>query len=116
MSDKSTTLGTLREELHQFVDERDWHQFHSPKNLTMAMSIEVAELMEHFQWLSIDDSRAVKSDADKLAEVGEEMADVLSYLLALANSLDIDLTTTLRSKMVKNRLKYPVDEFRGRAN
>lgn len=115
-SDESTTVAELRDVLRQFVDEREWHVFHSPKNLSMAMAIEVAELMEHFQWLTIDESREVFRDAEKAGQIREEMADVFSYLLALANSLDVDLSDALFKKMVKNRLKYPADTCRGRAD
>lgn len=107
MPDQSTTLAQLKQLVEDFVAERDWHQFHSPKNLTMAMTIEAAELMEHFQWLTIDESRQLVNDPERLAAVGEEMADVLAYLLALANQLGIDLSGTLFDKMKKNRRKYP---------
>jgi dCTP diphosphatase len=113
-SDQSTPLAQLREIVRQFVAERDWQQFHSPKNLSMALAIEGAELMEHFQWLSTEASRALKDDAERREAVGEELADVLCYVLALANELELDLTTTLLRKMEKNVRTYPVDEFRGR--
>ena len=112
MNDHDTTIEQLREVVRQFVDERDWQQFHSPKNLSMALAIEVGDLMEHFQWITPEASREVSGET--FAAVGEEMADVLCYLLAIANELDIDLSTTLREKMVKNRQKYPTDEYRGR--
>ena len=114
MNDSSTTIRALRQIVKEFVDERDWQQFHSPKNLSMALSIEAGELMEHFQWLTIEQSRKVKGDLGRLDEVAEEMADVMCYLLALANELEIDVCSTVISKMAKNRLKYPADEFRGR--
>ncbi|MDG2385300.1 MAG: nucleotide pyrophosphohydrolase [Pirellulaceae bacterium] len=114
MNDSTTTVQQLRQMMQEFVDERDWQQFHSPKNLTMALAIEAAELMEHFQWLSVEQSRAVKGREEQLSAVGEEMADVLCYLLAAANALDIDLSATMKKKMIKNRQKYPADEYRGR--
>ncbi len=114
MNDHSTTVHELREVVRQFVQARDWEQFHAPKNLSMALAIEAAELMEHFQWLTTDASRALGEDAEKLAAVGEELADVLSYAIAIANELDLDLATLLRDKMKKNALKYPVEEYRGR--
>jgi len=114
MSDSKTTVEELRLLVRTFVDERDWQQFHSPKNLAMALAIEAAELMEHFQWIDIEASRRVSEDKEKLAAVGEELADVMSYTLALADSLGIDLAETVRAKMVKNALKYPADEYRGR--
>lgn len=114
MADSSTHVAELRELVREFVDARDWEKFHSPKNLTMALAIEAAELMEHFQWISADASRAIGEDPEKLRAVGEELADVLCYGLAIANELDIDVSSAMRAKMEKNRLKYPVDEFRGR--
>jgi NTP pyrophosphatase (non-canonical NTP hydrolase) len=114
MSDATTTIGELREVIRQFVDERDWRQFHAPKNLAMALAIEAAELMEHFQWIDVDASRALAGDQEKLAAAGEELADVIAYGLALANELGLDVSDTIRAKMVKNELKYPAKEFRGR--
>lgn len=114
MSDSTTTVSQLRDIVRQFVDERDWRQFHAPKNVAMALAIEAAELMEHFQWLSVEASRALVNDKEKLAAIGEELADVIGYGLALANELNIDVADTIRAKMVKNAIKYPADEFRGR--
>jgi NTP pyrophosphatase (non-canonical NTP hydrolase) len=114
MLDSTTPVAQLRELVREFVDARDWRQFHSPKNLSMALAIEAAELMEHFQWITPDASRSVSADREKLAAVGEELADVLCYALAIANELGLDVTTALQSKMIKNAQKYPADEFRGR--
>lgn len=114
MSDASTTVAQLRALVDQFVAERDWKQFHTPKNLSMALAIEAAELMEHFQWLDPAESRAVADDPIKRAAAGEELADVICYALALAAELKLDVSETLKAKMVKNALKYPVTEFRGR--
>lgn len=114
MSDEQTRVSELRELVRRFVDARDWRQFHSPKNLSMALAIEAAELMEHFQWLSTDESRNAGDEPEVLQAVGEELADVLCYAMAIANELDIDLATTMRAKMVKNEQKYPAAEYRGR--
>jgi NTP pyrophosphatase (non-canonical NTP hydrolase) len=114
MTDDQTTLGELRDVVRQFVDERDWHRFHSPKNLSMALAIEVAELMEHFQWITTDASWQAGRDERRREAICDEMADVLCYLLALANELDVDLSDALRDKMVKNARKYPAAEYRGR--
>ena len=114
MPDSTTTVAELKQWVNAFVDQRDWHQFHAPKNLAMSLAIEAAELMEHFQWISAEESRAVEHDPQKLAEVGEELADVLCYALAMANELGLDLATVLRQKLAKNEQKYPADEFRGR--
>jgi NTP pyrophosphatase (non-canonical NTP hydrolase) len=113
-SDADTTVAELRRLIADFVAERDWSQFHSPKNVSMALAIEAAELMEHFQWLTTDASRALADDAAKLADVGEELADVIGYSLALANELGIDVSRAIRAKMVKNAKKYPAEQFRGR--
>ena len=112
INDQNVTIKQLRDTVFQFVEERDWKQFHSPKNLSMAMSIEAAELMEHFQWITTDESRCLDEQAK--AEAGEELADVICYALAIANELDLDLASTLHKKMVKNRQKYPVEDYRGR--
>src|SRR5262245_31812833 len=114
MSDQSTTISDLRKLVADFVSRRDWNQFHSPKNLSMSLAIEAAELMEHFQWITIDESRAISGQPEKLAEVADELADILCYSLALANELQIDVADAVFGKMRKNEEKYPADEFRGR--
>lgn len=113
-ADATTTLQDVKQTVAQFVDERDWKQFHSPKNLSMALAIEAAELMEHFQWISMQESRTIGDNPEKLQAVGEEISDVLCYLVGLANELDIDLSTALNAKMVKNRQKYPAEVYRGK--
>jgi NTP pyrophosphatase (non-canonical NTP hydrolase) len=113
-TDESTTIAELRQIVRRFVEERDWRQYHSPKNLSMSLAIEAAELMEHFQWIDAAESRRAGEDAAKLAAIRDEVADVLCYALALANELDIDLATALRGKMVKNAAKYPAELSRGR--
>jgi NTP pyrophosphatase (non-canonical NTP hydrolase) len=113
-SDSDTTVAELRQIIADFVAERDWSQFHSPKNVSMALAIEAAELMEHFQWLTTDASRKLANDPKKLAEVGEELADVIGYSFALANELGLDVSTAMRAKMIKNVQKYPANDFRGR--
>ncbi len=114
MNDQTTTLSDLRTLVADFVSQRDWNQFHSPKNLSMSLGIEAAELMEHFQWLTVEESRAVIDQPHKLADVAEELADVLCYALALANELKLDVSQAVRDKMAKNELKYPANEYRGR--
>ena len=111
--DSSTTVSDLRALVREFVEERDWRQFHSPKNLSMSLAIEAAELMEHFQWLDVPASREAANDPARLAPIGEELADVLCYAFALANELGLDISTVVRDKMVKNAIKYPAEEFRG---
>jgi NTP pyrophosphatase (non-canonical NTP hydrolase) len=113
-TDSTTTVADLRKLIADFVAERDWSQYHSPKNVSMALAIEAAELMEHFQWLTTEASRQLPDDPEKLAEVAEELADVIGYSFALANELGIDVSTAMRAKMIKNAEKYPTDKYRGR--
>lgn len=113
MKDSETTVSHLRQVVDRFVAERDWHQFHTPKNLAMALSIEAAELMEHFQWLTAEQSWQVADQPAKKSEVGEELSDVFCYLLALANELKLDMSAALEAKMIKNAEKYPVHRYRG---
>ena len=106
-------LNTLKHLLREFADNRDWNQFHSPKNLAMALSVEAAELVEHFQWLSQEQSRNLPQD--KRDEVATELADTLLYLVRLADKLDIDLLAAAHNKIDLNAQKYPVDKSRGNA-
>ena len=114
MPDASATVSDLREAMRRFVAEREWEPFHSPKNLSMGLAIETAELMEHFQWMDNETSRQVGQDAGKRVAIGEEMADVACYLLALANTLNLDLSDAVLDKLQKNAQKYPAEEFRGK--
>ena len=114
MPDDTTSVATLRRAWADFVARRDWGQFHSPKNLAMALAVEAAELMEHFLWVEGDASRAVAQDEAKRAQVADEVADVTCLVLALCNALGLDLSDTLRDKMARNALKYPVEKVRGR--
>ncbi len=102
---RSDPLTDLRDSLRQFCAERDWHRYHTPKNLVMALSVEAAELVEHFQWATPEESVAL-SDI-KRAEVADEIADVLIYLTELADVLGIDPVQAARAKMLKNAVKYP---------
>ena len=115
MSDQTATIAQLRQAVQAFVDERDWRQFHTPKNLTMSLAIEAAELMEHFQWLDVGESVARGRDPARRGDIADEIADVACYLLSLANALDIDLSEAVLSKLVKNESKYPAKEIRGRS-
>jgi NTP pyrophosphatase (non-canonical NTP hydrolase) len=114
MPDATTTLATLKEAMRRFVAERSWEPFHSPKNLSMGAAVEAAELMEHFLWVDNDTSRQVIQDPIKIGEIADEMADVACYLLALSNTLGIDLSEAILAKLVKNAIKYPADKYRGR--
>jgi NTP pyrophosphatase (non-canonical NTP hydrolase) len=114
MADSQTTLSELRSAMSRFVAERNWEPFHSPKNLSMGVAVEAAELMEHFLWLDNEASRQVIHDKQRIGEIADEMADVACYLLALCNTLNIDLSEAVQGKLVKNAVKYPVEKYRGR--
>jgi dCTP diphosphatase len=105
------SLICLREALRQFARERDWDQFHFPKNLAIALSVEAAELLEHFQWMPETDSVALAEPTR--TKVREEMADVLLYLIRLADKLNIDLSAAAVEKMRINAEKYPIEKSRG---
>jgi len=104
-------IEVLRDKLRQFAADRDWDQFHSPKNLAMALSVEAAELLEHFQWLSDADSAAMS--AEKRRKIREEVADVFLYLIRLADKLDIDLGSAATDKIKINAAKYPIETAHG---
>ena len=107
----SDALAGLREKLRRFAIERDWDQYHSPKNLAAALCVEAAELLEHFQWLTDDESKSLPSE--QLAKVREEIADVLLYLVRLADKLNVDLLDAAANKIAVNARRYPIDKARG---
>ena len=106
-------LHDLSEQLLQFARERDWEQFHSPKNLAMALAGETGELLEHFQWLT--EKHSAELEADKKQEVAYEMADILIYLLRLAERLDVDVLDAAYRKMAINAARYPAEKVKGDA-
>ena len=107
----SEALRALQERVAAFAAARDWEPFHSPKNLAMALSVEAAELVEEFQWLTEEQSRAL--DAERRERVRLELADVFIYLLRIADRLDIDLLRAAEDKIALNERKYPADRVRG---
>lgn len=107
------SLKKLQSELQTFADERDWDQFHSPKNLSMALSVEVSELLECFQWLT--EQQSLNLTKSQHNDVIDEIADVQIYLMRLATKLDIDVMKAVEQKIVKNNEKYPKDKVRGNA-
>ncbi len=113
-SDQAVTVGALKEAVHHFVEARDWYQYHTPKNLAMCIAIEAAEIMEHFQWQSLDDSAALMADETARAAVADELADVLIYCLSFANSSGIDVSTAIHKKLARNEVRFPVDKVKGR--
>lgn len=111
MSNPPDSLADLRERINAFVNERDWAQFHSPKNLAMAMIVEAAELVEHFQWETEQESRELTTE--KREQVSHELADTFVYLLRIAEVLNIDLIEAANAKIILNAKKYPIEKARG---
>lgn len=107
------TLDHLAQELRRFAAERDWEQFHSPKNLAISLAVEVGELLEHVQWGSDAEIAARLQSPDGRADVAEELADVLIYLVRLADVAGIDLLDAASAKLAANAARYPADEVRG---
>jgi len=99
-------------EIRKFRDERDWKQFHDPKSLAVSISIEAAELLEHFQW--IDKEQSARHAAQNAGEIADEIADVAIYLIELTDVLGVDLKSAIRAKLAKNAVKYPVEKSRGK--
>ena len=110
--DNSTTVSELKDLVEQFVKERDWEQFHSPKNLSMAIAVEAAELMDLFTWLTPQE--CIQKMSEEPGPAVEEIADDFIYFLAFANRNNIDLTEAVQHKITENAKKYPVSEFKGR--
>jgi NTP pyrophosphatase (non-canonical NTP hydrolase) len=115
LSDSVTSVAELRQRVLAFARERDWEQFHTPKNLSMALAAEAGELMEHFLWTTPEASRAVVDDPPRRAKVAEELADVVIYALEFANATGLDVAAAIEAKLAANALKYPVEKARGRA-
>jgi len=114
MNDNDTIINDLKKTVENFVDEREWRQFHNPKNLSMSIAIEAAELMELFQWLSKKESIKAMSSGKLRKNAIDEVADVFIYLIAFCNKNDIDIKQAIDQKMKKNKKKYPVNIFKGR--
>ena len=108
-------IKSVQKTLREFAQERDWGQFHSPKNLAIALAVEAAELLEPFQWLNEEDSRRLVENPADYVRVREEVADVMIYLLRLADQLNINLEQAVEEKISKNAEKYPVDLAKGNA-
>ena len=115
LNDSSTTVSELRDRVMAFVREREWEQFHAPKNLSMALAAEAAELMEHFLWASPEESRTVAKDPAKRAKIAEELADVVIYALEFANATGLDVASSIEAKIAQNGRKYPVEKSKGRS-
>lgn len=110
-----TTIAALQKAVSDFRDARDWQQFHSPKNLSMSIAIEAAELMEHFQWLTTTEAGSLaEQNPEARQAIVEELADVLIYCFSLADVLDCNIAEIILDKLAKNKAKYPADQYRGR--
>lgn len=116
LNDSATTVAELKARVLAFARERDWEQFHTPKNLGMALAAEAAELMEHFLWATPEQSRAVVQDPAKRRKIAEELADVVIYALEFANVTGLDVAAAIETKMAANAQKYPVEKAKGRAD
>lgn len=116
LADSTTTVAELKTRLLAFVRERDWEQFHSPKNLSMALAAEAGELMEHFLWATPEQSGAIAADATKRRQIADELADVVIYALEFANITGLDVAAAIEAKMAANAKKYPVEKARGRSD
>jgi dCTP diphosphatase len=114
-SDSLTALQQLKESLLSFRDARDWKQFHTPKDLALAIGIEAGELGEHFLWKTPEQIEDMLRDPEKADAVKQEFADILIYALHFANVMEIDVATEIQKKLAKNALKYPIDKAKGNA-
>ncbi len=114
-NDATATLAELKARVRAFVRERDWEQFHNPKNLAMALAAETGELMEHFLWATPEASAALAADPGRRAKIADELADVVIYALGFANVTGLDVAAAIDAKMIANARKYPVEKARGRS-
>jgi dCTP diphosphatase len=116
LTDSATTISELKNHVLAFARARDWEQFHTPKNLSMALAAEAGELMEHFLWATAEQSRAIAADPVKGGKIADELADVVIYALEFANATHLDLAAAIETKMEANAKKYPVEKAKGRAD
>lgn len=112
MNDTKNSINDLKKLISKFVNDRKWAEYHSPKNLAMSISIEAAELMEIFQWLSTEEAKNIDKNSEEFIHLKEELADVMIYCLSLANQLDIDVSMSIGDKLEKNAIKYPVEDVK----
>ncbi len=116
LTDSSTTVAEIKARVLAFARERDWEQFHAPKNLSMALAAEAGELMEHFLWATPEASRTIALDAVKRKKIEEELADVVIYALEFANMTGMDVAAVIETKMAANAAKYPIEKAKGRSD
>lgn len=110
MADVDTTMGALREAVQKFVSARNWEVYHTPKNLASSIAIEAAEIMEHFQWLTMEESNMLMKDKDARVEVADELADVMIYCLSFANATGIDVSEAILKKLARNETRFPISK------
>jgi len=115
-NDGNVTVRELKNNVKKFIREREWEKFHNPKDLAEAICIEAGELLEQFQWITPHEASSWKNKPSKTKHIGEELADVVIYCLSMANTMKIDVTEAIISKLKKNEAKYPVDKFLGKAH
>jgi Predicted pyrophosphatase len=113
MNDSNTTITELKKIVEDFVNERDWSQFHNPKNLSMALAIEAGELMDIFKWNSTQKCEDMMSEKNTRQDATDELADIMIYALAFSNRNNINISSAIEKKMIKNRKKYPTEKFKG---
>ena len=116
MNDRETQLQVIKDKVLAFAHERDWEQFHSPKNLSMAIAAEAAELMEHFLWQTAEKSREDVEEVKVRLKVEEELADIFIFAIEFANITGIDISSIIEAKMKRNAEKYPVEKAKGRSD
>jgi len=116
LNDSTASVSELKSRVLAFARARDWEQFHSPKNLSMALAAEAAELMEHFLWTTPEQSSVTARDPARRARIAEELADIVIYALEFANATDLDVAAAVEAKIEANAKKYPVEKARGRAD
>ena len=112
--DEKMTISQLKNEIEKFSEEREWKKYHNPKDLAISISIESAELLENFQWLTDQEIIQKLEDSEKLAKIKSELADVLVYTISLSNKLSFDISEIILDKMKKNKRKYPVEKIKGK--
>ena len=113
MNDSNTTITELKKIVEDFVNERDWSQFHNPKSLSMALAIEAGELMDIFKWNSTQECEDMMSEKNTRQDATDELADIMIYALAFSNRNNINISSAIEKKMIKNRKKYPTEKFKG---
>ncbi len=116
MLNSKTSLENIQSKIKRFVKKRDWEQYHSPKNLSMSIAIEAAELMEHFQWLTIEQSKKLLKNKTKREEIEDELADIAIFILDFCNMFNIDIETSIVRKLNKSAKKYPATIVKGKAH